>query len=381
MEEAPPAARSAIRLRPSLVAAAALVLLWLTAYWFLSPLRWDLVQISREGPRALALYLAGNYRDAARAYRAGQRGAVPLTYADDPSGYWALRAGHAEEAERRARTTLLLVPSALEPRVTLGEIALDGGRPDDAVAAFDAVLRRWPAHADALYLRALAVARTDPGRAIDDLNRGLRSSSVGDRDTILSRAMELAGELGSRPPDARPLCLLAHLHRYLRVFDERQGTLAIDYARRAIAKGDRPADAYLTIGVVLDKRGDHAAARRAIHRAIEADPGHAHALWLLSLHASRIGDVLLEYRMITRAFEAAPTDPFYLPHLALVVQTRLDDPHTMAALMQRAVAADPANAEAHARLGIALERLGDKAGAHRSTQRGFELLTRQVEGP
>jgi hypothetical protein len=36
MEEAPPTARSAIRLRPSLVAAAALVLLWLTAYWFLT---------------------------------------------------------------------------------------------------------------------------------------------------------------------------------------------------------------------------------------------------------------------------------------------------------------------------------------------------------
>jgi tetratricopeptide (TPR) repeat protein len=380
MEKAPLPGRAAIRLRPSIIAAAALMLLWLTGYWFVSQLHWDLIQISRQGPRALALYFAGNYRDAARAYREGQRGAPPVTYANDPAGYWALRAGDPTEAERRARTTLALVPSALEPRVTLGELALDRGRTADAVAAFDAVLTRWPAHADALYLRALAVARTDPARAIVDLNRGLRSSSVGDRDTILYRTMELAGELRARPAEAQPLCLLAHLHRYLRVFDDRQGTIAIDYARRAIAANDRPADAHLTIGIVLEKRGDHQAAQRAFRQAIAADPSHAHALWRLASHARSAGDTLLEYRMMTRAFEAAPTDPFYLPHLELVVSTRLDDPRGMAALMQRAVAADPANAEAHARLGLALERLGDKAGARRSTQRGFELLARQVDG-
>ena len=92
------------------------------------------------------------------------------------------------------------------------------------MTAFDAVLRRWPDHVDALDPHSVAVARAgDPARAIQDLNRVLRSSSVGGRDTILYRVMELAGELRERAPGAQPLCLLAHLHRYLRVFDHGDG--------------------------------------------------------------------------------------------------------------------------------------------------------------
>ena len=131
----PIAAASAKRLRPAIVVAVGLMLLWLVAYWNLSPLSWDLVQLSRQGPRALALYVTGHYRDAARAYRAGQQGMLPVPYMNDPAGYWALRAGHIGEAERRAQATLALVPTAVEPRITLGEIALDRGQPADAVTA------------------------------------------------------------------------------------------------------------------------------------------------------------------------------------------------------------------------------------------------------
>jgi predicted Zn-dependent protease len=150
MDEAPTVAAPAKRLRPALVLAVGLMLLWLVAYWYLSPLSWDLVQLSRQGPRALALYVTGHYRDAARAYRAGHQGMLPVPYINDPSGYWALRAGHAGEAQRRAQMTLALVPSAVEPRITLGEIALDRGQIADAATAFDDVLRRSPDHVDAL---------------------------------------------------------------------------------------------------------------------------------------------------------------------------------------------------------------------------------------
>jgi dihydroxyacid dehydratase/phosphogluconate dehydratase len=94
MDEAPIAAAPAKRRRPALVLAVGLMLLWLVAYWYLSPLSWDLVQLSRQGPRALALYVTGHYRDAARAYRAGQQSTLPVPYMNDPAGYWALRAGH-----------------------------------------------------------------------------------------------------------------------------------------------------------------------------------------------------------------------------------------------------------------------------------------------
>ena len=361
---------SRVRFRPAIVVALVLALLWLTAYWHLSQLSWDLVQVSRSGPRALALYMAGNYRDASRAYRSGQHGRLEAQYMDDPTGYWALRAGHPDEAERRAKTSLALVPAAVEPQITLGELALERGQLPEAARIFAAVLRRYPDHVDARYLGAVAMAHAgDPASAIESLNRALRANSAGGRDTILYRIMELAGELRARPPEQQPLCLLAHLHRYLRIFDERQGLTAMDYAHRAIKAGDRPADAYLTLGIVHDKRGEYAAARRAMRQAIAMNPRHAEALRWLAVEADNVGDTLMQYQMMTRAFEAAPTDPFYLPGLERVLVAKLGDPLGMATLMVRAIALDATNAEAHAQLTKALALLGDHDGARRQSQR------------
>ena len=364
------------RFRPAIIAAVALALLWLTAYWHLGQLSWDLVQVSRSGPRALALYLAGNYRDAALAYRAGQQNRLESQYVDDPTGYWALRAGHPDEAERRARTSLALVPTAIEPQITLGEIALERRQAPEAAKILAAVLRRQPDHVGALYLGAVAMAHAgDPESAIQHLNLALRTNSAGERDTILYRIMELTGELRARPPAQQPLCLLAHLHRYLRIFDQRQGPIAMDYARRAIAAGDRPGDAYLTLGIVHDKRGEYDAARRAMRQAIAVNPRHVEALRWLAAEADAVGDTLKQYQMMVKVFEAAPTDPFYLPDLERVLVTKLGDPLGMAVLMERAVALDATNAEAQAQLKKALVLLGDPGSARRPSQR---LATLQI---
>jgi Putative Zn-dependent protease, contains TPR repeats len=143
------------RFRLPIIVAVGLALLWLIGYWRLHPLDGRLVQISRPG--ALVLYLTGNYRNAARAYRIAQQGQIELRYADDPSGFWALRAGHQHEAERRAKTTLALVPTAIEPQITLGELALERSQTSEAMRIFTAVLRRQPDHLDALYLGAVAM--------------------------------------------------------------------------------------------------------------------------------------------------------------------------------------------------------------------------------
>ena len=84
--------------------------------------------------------------------------------------------------------------------------------------------------------------------------------------------------------------------------------------------------------------------------------------------------------MITRAFEAAPTNPFYLRDVERVaVPDELGHPRGWAILMQRAVALDGGNAEAHARLGKALGLLGDQAGARHHGQRAAELHSPQGE--
>jgi tetratricopeptide (TPR) repeat protein len=356
------------RFRLPIIVAVGLALLWLIGYWRIHPLDGRLVQISR--PSALVLYLTGNYRNAARAYRIAQQGQIELRYADDPSGFWALRAGHQHEAERRAKTTLALVPTAIEPQITLGELALERSQTSEAMRIFTAVLRRQPDHLDALYLGAVAMARAgETESAIQSLNRALRARSVGHRDTALYRILELTGDLRARPAQQQPLCLLAHLHRYLRIFDERQGLLALDYARRAVEAGDRPAEALLTMGAVHDRRGEYAAAHQAMRQAIAVDPRQADALRWLAMEAAAVGDLLTQYQMMTRVFEAAPLDPFYLPDLERVLVKNLGDPLRMATLMERALALDPANTEAQAQLKKALALLAGPDGAPRRSPR------------
>jgi len=381
MDEGPESAPSALRLRPALLVAMVLMVLWLAAYWRLADLDWPLFQLSWSGPRALALYVTGHYREAARAYRRGQHGSLRVPYENDPSGYRAFRAGRLDEAERRARTTLALVPTAIEPLVTLGEIALENGRTKEAARSFAAALERRHDHFDAMLLHAVAAARMDDrGRAIELINRALRWNAAGERDTVLYRVMELTGELRVRAPAEQPLCLLAHLHRYLRIFDDAHGPIAMEYARRAIRAGDRPAEAYLTLGIVHEKRGERADATLAMRRALEADPRQADALRWLAIQAHGIGDILHEYRFTKAAYEAAPKDPFYLRDLEYVMLVRLDDPQGMAATMEAALARDAKNAEAHERLGRAAKRLGDQTRARRHFQRAAELRTVARDG-
>jgi Flp pilus assembly protein TadD, contains TPR repeats len=202
---------------------------------------------------------------------------------------------------------------------------------------------------------------------------------VGQRDTVLYRILELTGELRARPAQQQPLCLLAHLHRYLRIFDEHQSLPALDYARRAVEVGDRPAEALLTLGVVHDKRGEYAAARKAMRQAIAVDPRQLDALRWLAMEAAAVGDLLTQYQMMIRVFETAPLDPFYLPDLERVLVKNLGDPLRMATLMERALALDPDNTEAQAQLKKALALLAGPDGIPRRYPRLAALPTRRGE--
>jgi Tfp pilus assembly protein PilF len=254
---------------------------------------------------------------------------------------------------------------AREPLLTLGEIALERAEPARAQAYFGVVLNRQPDHVDALLLSAVAHSRLgDHGKAIRAMNRALRHNSAGTRSLLLFHALEVVGDLGRQPQPA--LCLLAHYHRYLRIFDDRHGDVALDYARRAVATGDRPADAWLTIGIVLDKRGQHAQALHAFQQAVAADRAHAEAYRWAAVQASRLRDPLLEYRMVHAALEAAPADAFYVPPAERVVMRWFGDARTMSTLLHRALERNPTNIAAHEAQARAVARLGetDRADAH-----------------
>lgn len=343
-----------------------LMALWVVAYQRASLMDSTFLRLSGPGVRGLTLYLSGRYAEAARAYRAGL-GGWGLDYNDDPWGADAMAGGELAVAERRARTTLTLVPAAFEPRLTLSEIALDQRRFPAALELVGELLARDPDHVDALLLSAIASARLGhDGAAITAINRALRHGHPGRRRTLVYRALELAGELAPPEGPARSLCLLAHLHRYLRIYDDTHGDIAIAYARRAIGAGDRPADAYLTLGIVLNRRGRSLEALQAFQQAVVIDRQHAEAYRWASQAARDLKEPVLEYQMARAAFEAAPTDRFYLAPVERVVMNWFGDARTTAALMQRAVDADPANARAHENLARAARALGqlDRAAAH-----------------
>jgi tetratricopeptide (TPR) repeat protein len=349
-----------VGLHPSILLALVLMTLWMAAYRRLNDIAIELYAPSMSGVRALALYLSGQYGDAARAYREAHRGPVWVSDADDPAGAYAAAVADGALAERRARATLRSAPEALEPRVTLAELALDRSHVEQASRELAAVLAVQADHNDALYLSAVAHGRAGrAGDAIDAINRALRSGYAGGRRATPFRLLELTGDLEARPAQERPLCLLAHLYRYLRIFDGTHAARALKYAELAVAANDRPADAWLTIAVVRDKLGQHAAAMQAVRNALRADPRHAEAYRWAAVEASRRGDLLLQYQMIRKAFESAPTDPFYLKHLSLVVVDALGDAHTMAALMEQALALDPDNTAARKHLAAARRSLGD----------------------
>lgn len=348
-----------VGLHPSIIVALLLMSLWMVAYRRLNGIGGVFYEPSRAGVRAFVLYLKGHYGDAARAYREVHR--MPMWVvgdAHDPTGVYAMAVGDSAVAERRARATLERKPSSIEPRVTLAEVALDRGDLAEASRELTTVLAAQSNHADALYLSAVIHGRAGrPGEAIDALNRALRLGRVGGRRATLFRLLELAGDLERGPAAQRPLCLLAHLFRYLRIFDDAHAERALGYAAHAVTANDRPADAWLTIAVVQDKLGQHEAAMQAALHAVAADPHHAEAYRWAAVEARNRGDVLLQYRMIRKAFESALTDPYYVEDLADVVLGTMGDPHLMASLMEQALVANPDNAQARKYLAAVRQRL------------------------
>lgn len=362
-----------LRLRPwaGLVLAILLMLGWILAYQKVRRMDRVFFQPSPAGAWALAQYLAGDYTGAARAYRAHYREAAASGWSSGDPALDALLAGDLDGAASAARTG----PSGERAfLLTMGDVALERGSPDEALAFFRQVLERAPDDVEALLLTSLAHARHDaPGKAIASLNHALRQNAVGSRLTIFLRMLETTGELVRREGKERRPCLLAHYHRYLGVFDPSNGRRAIGYAEEAIRAGDRPADAYLALGIVLDKQGRRDQALAAFLKAVEINPRHAEAYRGAAFIYSERGDLLNEYRIARAAFDAAPTDPFYVKHLDHVLMERLGDPHGVIAVMQQAVELNPNNVRAHARLGYAWGFIGDPARSLSHYQRAIRL--------
>jgi len=339
-----------------------------------------LFQPSWQGSKGLALYSVGNLNGAATAYRAHFKAAYDAGRVGYDPAMAALLAGEHAQAKELALGILAKEPDDIQAELTLAEVALAERRYSDVLEGTKHVLNLRTDQADALMLTSLAFAQTQHvDEAIDAMNRTLRHGRIASRPSIFFRLLETTGDLEDLPRDQRPLALLANYYRYLRIHDESNGRTAIRYAKRAVRTGDRPADAYLAMGIVYEKQGKPDQALDALLKAIEQNPNHAEALdWGYRVYLKR-GDLLNAYHMARAAFEAAPADPFYEQHLNTVLVTRLGNFREAEPLLERAVQSTPTSTHALWSLGYVYGMLGKDQESLACFQRAVQLDPNNAE--
>jgi tetratricopeptide (TPR) repeat protein len=319
--------------------------------------------------RAFAHYLAGDYGEAARHYRADLVGRVPP---DAPPWWIAYLAGDLPAAEKHVQRDLDQDPKNVDALTTLAEVALARQRYEEVLDLGAKVLALRTDDYDALLLAAVAHARRgSAGPAIAALNQALRHSRTERRGTVFLAALELTGDLDDGSPSSP--CLLAHLHRYLRIFDESHARLAERYARQAIASGDRVDDAYVTLGVIFEKTGRRRYALDAFRSGVAANPRNVHALRGAARQHSRRGDIAEEYRLLKQSYEAAPHDAFVVNGFHGFLTGKLGDYPQALALDRAAVATNPSDDQAWWRLGTVQSYLGDHQAALAAHRRAASL--------
>jgi tetratricopeptide (TPR) repeat protein len=324
--------------------------------------------------RALAHYMVGDYGRAARFYReALRREVLPAA----PALSWSLFArGELEQATVQARMESHAAPTDPEPLLTLAEIAL--ARRDGATALAEAgrALELRRDDYDALLITAVAHARKGAQQpAIDALARALRHG-VERRVTVFLAVLEATGELDGGPTDRRPNCLLAHLHRYLHMYDASHAGPASRYARRAIEARDHPDDAYVTLGIMHAKEGRPTRAFAAFQQALAVNPFNTAALLgAARFHADR-GETEEEYRLLRAAVEADSNDRLVVARFHGFLTDKLGDYAQALAFAEAAVASNPGDGDAWWRRGTVQTQIGEHREALDSYRRAAALMPR-----
>lgn len=332
---------------------------------------------SGHGALGLVFYLFGDYARAAKSYQAHYQEEILGGGSFGDQTLDAIVLGEKARATALARAALERDPDNIGARLTLGEVAYEEGAFDQALQWFTEALERKPEDIDALVLSSLAHARTGAYEsAIERFNRAFRFNRVESRVTTYLKLMEATGNFASKPAPEKPFCLLAQYYRYFRIFDHSNARLVIAYAKKAIAAGDRAADAYLSMGITYEREGERARALSALLKAVELDPKHAYAYrWAAVVYSAR-GDLANEYRMRRAAAESAPEDPYYTLELGEFLETRMGDYQQALALVQAGLEKAPSNVELLGRAASLYTSMGEYERAVEVYQTALSLAPR-----
>src|SRR5439155_22420 len=143
---------------------------------------------------------------------------------------------------------------------------------------------------------------------------------------------------------------------------------------RALALEPADAAAWNDLGVVLVRRRQHRRGIEAIQRSLALDPKHAEAHLNLAValeqdgqtlgagEATVLGSLARAEALLERALALEPADAAAWNDLGVVLVRRRQHRRGIEAI-QRSLALDPKHAEAHLNLAVALEQDGQTLGA------------------
>ncbi|HEX6837966.1 MAG TPA: tetratricopeptide repeat protein [Polyangia bacterium] len=257
----------------------------------------------------------------------------------------------------------LIVPDDVRAHVELGAAYLDRGDLDSAVTELSRAVELRPDHPRALYLLGVAYARRgDEHDAILMLERAATARRVGvDRPGFAEAWLALADVQRRRGDDE------AAVDAYRAALDAGVG----DSAMRA--------EIYRGLGTVYLRQRRYDKAVRELRKAVAATPDDAETQGLLGRALYLKGDYDTARVCLERAAQAARPDPLGLASLGDLFERlgRVDDARDA---YQRALAADDAEVQIAARLGLA--RLALAAGdAQAARVEALQALERDPARP
>lgn len=317
-------------------------------------------QPSSYGIQGLGLYLAGDYENAAKKYRLHfQESEQTIAYSGS-AAYQSLLQGRLDESTQLSQRILEADPYNIDALLNLSEIALRAHNADHALEVLSQVLRLEPDHYDALLLSSIAHGYKHAySSAIQDLTRALRWNRTETRLTSFLATLEMTGTLANLASDQRPLCLLAHYYRYLRIFDETNARPAIRFAEQAIELGDHPSEAYATEAIIALRQHRPDEALVLAHKAIEKDARNAAAFRIAATVYADRGDLNAEYQARLGEMDAAPGDEFYTKSVFYFLLDKVGDYYRALEVAQKLLAKTPDNATALGKVGYFHSLIGE----------------------
>ncbi|MBI1820905.1 MAG: tetratricopeptide repeat protein [Nitrospirae bacterium] len=268
--------------------------------------------------------------------------------------------GSFKEAKKLALTALEIDPSNDNALFTLSRLFFDENNFEDVLSLTNQLLERNQDHTDVLILQSAVYSKQNQyNKAIDSLNRGLRDYKGSFETESFITALKTVGELMSLPEEKRPNCLLAHYHRYLRIFDISQGKIAIKYAQKAIEKNDRPDEAYMTIGLVNYKIGNYEAALENLFKAISLNHNNSRALDRISTIYADRNDLLNEYHATQNLAKSTPDDPFYTVWHVRFLRNKLGDYQQALTVVENTLRSHPDDPQLLHQAGLTYYEMGN----------------------